>query len=80
MIYHVYVLRSLKNGKFYAGFTRKPVRARLKEHNEGKNVWARNNGPFNLVFFEKDRSRKEALLREKYFKTGAGRKFIQQLV
>jgi len=78
MIYHIYVLMSLKNGKFYTGFTRKPVQTRLKEHNDGKNVWTRNNGPFILVRFEEFRSRKEALLREKYLKSGAGRKFLHQ--
>jgi putative endonuclease len=78
MIYHVYALRSSKNRKLYVGFTRKPVQTRLKEHNEGKNAWTRNNGPFALLHFERYRSRKEALLREKYLKTGAGRKFLKQ--
>ncbi len=77
MIYHVYVLKSLKNGKSYVGFTRKSVQTRLAEHNEGKNAWTRSNGPFTLLCSEDYRSRKEALLREKYLKTGAGRKFLK---
>ena len=62
MFYYVYILKSSKNGKRYTGFTRKPPAVRLAEHNEGKNVWTKNNGPFTLLHFEKFRSRKEALL------------------
>jgi len=80
MIYHVYVLKSLKNEKLYVGFTRKTVQERLKEHNEGKNVWTRNNGPFVVMHFEKFHSRKQALLREKYLKSGAGRKFLRKFL
>jgi len=80
MIYHIYVLKSLKNGKFYIGFTRKSVQMRLREHNEGKNVWTRSNGPFVLLYSERYKSRKKALLREKYLKAGAGRKFLQQFL
>jgi len=80
MIYHVYVLKSLKNGKPYVGFTRKTVQERLQEHNEGKNTWTRNNGPFVLAHFEKYYSRKQALLQEKYLKSGAGRKFLKKFL
>ena len=79
MIYHVYVLKSQKNGRPYVGFTRKTPKRRLEEHNYGSNQWTRHNGPFDLVYFERFNSRKEALGREKYFKSGSGREFLKSL-
>jgi putative endonuclease len=36
-MYYVYVLLSLKDNKFYIGYTN-GLKRRLKEHNQGKNV------------------------------------------
>jgi putative endonuclease len=33
-----------------------------------------------LVYFERYETRDEALLREKYFKTGSGREFLKDLL
>ena len=71
MIYYVYILKSIKNGKRYTGFTRKPPAVRLVEHNKGINRWTNKNRPFDLIYFEKFRSRSKALKKEKYFKTAA---------
>ena len=76
MIYFVYVLKSRKNGKRYYGFTRKDPTVRLLEHNLNKNDWTSKNGPFDLLYFEEFSSRKEALKREKYFKSAAGREWL----
>ena len=78
--YYVYVLKSRKNGKKYAGFTRKNPVARLNEHNRGVNTWTRYNGPFDLFHVENFSSRKEALKRELYFKSAAGRKHLNKLI
>jgi len=45
-MFNVYVLRSLKNNKRYIGFTSKDLELRLREHNEGKNSYTRNNRPY----------------------------------
>lgn len=68
MIYYVYILKSRKNGKRYTGFTRKPPAVRLAEHNKGINRWTSKNRPFDLVYFESFRSRKDCLNRENILK------------
>jgi putative endonuclease len=78
-MYYVYVLRSLKNKKRYVGFTQKAPEQRLKEHNSGSNDWTRRNKPFDLLYAEHILSRKKAILREKYFKSGAGRRYLDKL-
>lgn len=80
MIYTVYVLKSLKNGKLYTGFTRKSVAIRISEHNDGKNRWTRNNRPFQLCFKKEFASRKGALHHETYLKSGAGRRYLRQFI
>ena len=76
----VYVLRSLKNGKRYVGFTRGSVEERLKQHNSGSNRWTRRNRPLILLMVEEYRSPEEAQARERFLKTGAGREVIDQVI
>ena len=73
-MYKVYLLKSLKNGKSYVGMTTKDVEVRLVEHNEGSNTWTRNNRPFELKYFENYVCQEDAMKREKFFKTGQGKK------
>jgi len=76
----VYVLKSLKNGKRYVGYTSKSVEERLNEHNSGTDKWTRVNGPFRLVYKESYNNKTEAIIREKFLKSGQGRKFLDQQV
>jgi putative endonuclease len=78
--YYVYVLESLRNGKRYTGSTCKAPETRLKEHNGGSNRWTRQNRPFPLVYCEECQSRAEANRRERFLKSGAGRKMRDELV
>jgi len=75
-MYSVYVLRSLKNTKRYIGFTSKDPKIRLSEHNYGCNKWTRANKPFKLLYKEFFVSKKEAQNREKFLKSGQGRKWL----
>jgi predicted GIY-YIG superfamily endonuclease len=77
--YYVYVLQSLKNGKRYTGSTSKAPLARLKEHNSGANRWTRQNRPFKLVYQEEYQSAVEARRRERFLKSGAGRRIRDEL-
>ncbi len=74
MNYYVYIIVSLKNGKRYVGFTSRSVEERLSEHNVGKNQWTNENKPFKLLYFEKLTCENCARLREKFSKSGQGRK------
>jgi len=77
-MYIVYVLRSLKNKKRYIGYSSKDEFSRLREHNRGCNKWTRENGPFTLIHSENYSTKKEAMQRESFLKTGQGRKFLNQ--
>ena len=76
-MYKVYVIYSKKAGKYYTGQT-EDLKRRLNEHNEGTlGKYTKNKGPWELLYFEEFKTREEALRREKYLKTGAGRDFVQ---
>ena len=75
-MFYVYVLKSINYNKFYTGFTSDLVK-RLAEHNSGKTKSNKTYAPFDIVYSEEIDSREEARKREKYLKTGAGRRFLQ---
>jgi putative endonuclease len=69
--HYVYVLRSLKDGRLYTGYTTN-LESRLQDHNAGHTKSTRNRRPLKLVYSEKFESKKEAMEREKFFKTPQG--------
>ena len=79
-MYHVYILRSKRNGKRYIGYTGKDPNQRLAEHNRGSNIFTRNNGPFELIYSEQHEDKDFARKRERYFKTGHGREYLKKII
>ena len=79
-MYYVYFLRSLRNKKVYTGFTEKVPSKRLEEHNFGTNTWTRNNGPFKILYYETYYCEKDAREREKFYKSGFGRKIRDSII
>lgn len=79
MAYFVYVIKSAEFNYSYVGHT-KDLILRIKEHNRGKTRSNKAYKPFNLVYFEKFTTRDEAILRERYFKTGSGRELIKNIL
>ena len=73
-MFFVYFLESKKNKKIYVGVTSKSPTERLYEHNIGTNKWTKENRPFKLVYFEKYHCKEDAYQREKFYKSGFGRK------
>ena len=71
----VYVLRSLKDGKRYVGITF-DVDKRLRQHNRGEVTSTKGRRPFVLVHYEETGGVAQARIREKYFKTAAGRRYL----
>ncbi len=51
---------------------------RLKEHNSGKTVSTKAFIPWKIIYTENFETRAQARVREKYFKTAAGRKFLKE--
>ena len=72
----VYVLRSMKDGMFYLGFT-KNLRKRLEDNNSGlvpSTKWRRQ---FQLVYWEGCLNQTDATRREKYLKSSWGKRYIK---
>jgi len=67
-LYYVYLLRSLKDGRFYAGYTRN-LKARLERHNRGLVRSTKGRRPFKLVYWKAYRTRAEAMKRERRIKS-----------
>ncbi|MFV8354846.1 GIY-YIG nuclease family protein [Flavobacterium sp. XS1P32] len=77
MEYFVYVLQSEIDVRLYKGQTSN-IDKRIIEHNTGKTKSTKGFKPWKLVYLEIFDSRSEAVLREKYFKTGSGREFLKE--
>jgi putative endonuclease len=79
-MYFVYVLKSETRGIHYVGYTEN-IERRLMEHNLGLlGKYTKGKGPWILIFQEEHSSIKDAMKREKYFKTGVGREFLKKNV
>lgn len=78
-MYYVYVLESLKNHKYYVGYTN-DLEKRLSEHNTGKTKGNRYSAPFKLIYYEEYSNPTEARKREHFIKSQKSRKFIEKLV
>ncbi|MDP7477554.1 MAG: GIY-YIG nuclease family protein [Candidatus Peribacteraceae bacterium] len=73
MAHFVYLLKN-KFGKQYVGQTEN-LNARLKEHNEGSVKATKNLRPWHIEWFCGFRMKKQAIIFEKYLKSGSGRVF-----
>ena len=72
----VYVLKSQQDGLLYIGFTT-DLHRRLTEHIRGLSDATAPRRPFDLIFCEFHVSKADALRREGYFKTTAGKKALK---
>ncbi|HEY0667500.1 MAG TPA: GIY-YIG nuclease family protein [Sphingobacteriaceae bacterium] len=75
-MYYTYVIKSLKSDYYYKGHCL-DLEARLIQHNSGKTTSNRAYAPFHIVYFEQFQTREEAMQREKYFKSSAGRRYLK---
>ena len=78
-MYYVYILKSLKNQKFYVGVSGDPEK-RAAEHNLGVVKGSKNNLPYELVYKEEYNAPKEAKQREYYIKSQKSHRFIEDLI
>ncbi len=76
---YTYVLKSLRDNKLYIGWTN-DLKRRLEMHNLGKVDATKNRIPFEIVYYEACLDKEKAIEREKYFKTGFGRKFLKSRI
>jgi putative endonuclease len=75
-MYYVYVLISKKDNKLYIGFSCE-LKKRIKEYKLGKVNSTRLRLPIELVYYESCLNKYDAIHREKYLKSGPGRKYLK---
>ena len=75
-MYYVYVLKK-KDNQFYTGYCL-DLKRRVKEHGEGKVFTTRSKLPIELVYYEVCLNRYDALKREKYLKSGPGKRYLKK--
>ena len=77
-MYYIYVL-FLKNKELYKGYTDNLER-RMKEHNSGLVQATKYKRPLELIYHEAYHNKKDAIDRERYFKTGWGRNYLRKVL
>jgi len=77
MSYVTYLLLSKISKKTYVGHTNNLVR-RVEEHNEGRNTFSKRYRPWIILYNESHTSELDAIKREKYFKSAAGRRWMKK--
>lgn len=75
-MFYTYVLFSLKDKKFYTGYT-SDIENRLQSHNNGEVFSTKNRRPLRLIYYEACLNQEDATYREKYLKTTYGKRFIK---
>ena len=75
-MFYVYLLHSISDNGFYIGFST-DLRKRISEHKRGGSFATKSRGPWKLIYYEAYTERQDAEGREKYLKSGAGRRFLR---
>jgi len=76
-MYHVYILRSQKDGKLYTGLTT-DVHRRFEEHNACQVTSTKARRPFDLIYYEAYVSKDDAAGRELFLKSGSGKRYLKK--
>ena len=76
MSFYVYVLRSQTDGRFYTGCTN-DLRKRFNQHERGQVTATKKRLPVELLYYEMCRDQSDAYNREKYLKSGMGKRYIK---
>lgn len=77
MFYFVYVLQSIKDKKFYTGYTEN-LKLRFEQHKKGLVESTKDRRPMKLIYYEACLNQKDAIRREKYFKIYFGKMFLKK--
>ncbi|MBI2010214.1 MAG: GIY-YIG nuclease family protein [Candidatus Chisholmbacteria bacterium] len=78
-MYFVYILQSEKDGRLYIGFT-DDITRRPNEHNEGKSLATEPFRPYTLIYYEALLNKKDAKARERFLKSGWGRRSVKKIL
>lgn len=75
--YYIYILYSLRDHGWYIGFTT-DLKKRLIEHAKGEVSSTKLRAPFKLIHYEYFINKADAKAREKFLKSGFGRKQMKE--
>jgi putative endonuclease len=75
-MHYTYLLKSKKDKKLYTGCSNN-LRNRFKQHQEGEVLSTKGRGPFELVYYEACLNQQDAFAREKFLKTGMGKRYLK---
>jgi len=75
-MFYVYVLHSLADSGFYIGYST-DLKRRLAEHMRGAAFATKSRGQWELIYYEAYTEREDAEGREKFLKSGAGRRLLR---
>ena len=78
-MYYVYILRSIRSGKLYTGFS-KNLRNRLAKHKAKGVQTTKRFGKIELVFYEAYKCEGDVRRREKYLKTTKGKRALRLML
>jgi len=78
-MYYVYVLKSDKDGRTYVGYTNN-LKGRLEKHSSGQVKSTKFRRPLKLMFHEEFNTSVEARERELYWKSGGGRRKLEDML
>jgi len=78
-MWYIYILRGKKDNKLYTGCTDNLIE-RVRLHNTGKIESTKLRRPFILIHYEAYINRYDAYAREKWLKTGWGRKHLRKIL
>jgi putative endonuclease len=74
-MHYVYVLQSEADRGLYIGYSA-DLRRRLAEHEDGESASTHWRRPWRLIYYEAYLEESDALGREEFLKSGAGRRFL----
>jgi putative endonuclease len=75
-MFYVYVLHSITDHGLYIGYST-DLKRRLSEHKQGASAATKYRGPWKLIYYEAYIERGDASGRERYLKSGGGRRFLR---
>ncbi len=75
-MFYVYVLISEVDNEFYTGAT-SDLKSRMRSHEAGQVPSTRKRRPLRLIYYEGSLCREDAFRREKYLKTGMGKRYLR---
>lgn len=76
-MFYTYILRNYNTNRYYIGYA-KDLKNRIKEHHEGKVISTKSDLHYELEWYCAFKTEKQAVMFEKYLKSGSGIAFMKK--